>query len=80
MSFDEQEARRSFLIRNRDSKFTRGFDDVFRSEAWVIDAPIAAPKAKSHAERWVGTVWRECLRPSVDRLPQAPQASPPEST
>jgi putative transposase len=24
-------------------------------------APIAAPKAKAHAERWVGSVRRECL-------------------
>jgi putative transposase len=30
----------------------------------VIRAPVAAPKAKAHAERWVGSVRRECL----DRL------------
>jgi putative transposase len=30
----------------------------------VIRAPVAAPKAKAHAERWVGSVGRECL----DRL------------
>jgi putative transposase len=27
----------------------------------VIHAPIAAPKAKAHAERWVESVRRECL-------------------
>jgi putative transposase len=27
----------------------------------VIRAPVAAPKAKAHAERWVGSVRRECL-------------------
>ena len=65
MSFDEQKQRSCFLIRDRDRKFTLAFDEVFRSEGVrVIHAPIAAPKAKAHAERWVGTVRRECL----DRL------------
>jgi putative transposase len=42
--------------------FTAAFDEVFRSEAiTVIRAPIAAPRAKAHAERWVGSLRRECL-------------------
>jgi putative transposase len=51
-----------FLIRDRDSKFSAGFDEVFRSEGIaVIRTPVGAPKAKAHAERWGGSVRRECL-------------------
>jgi putative transposase len=51
-----------FLIRDRDSKFTRVFDDIWRAVgAQVIRAPIQAPNANAVAERWVGTVRRECL-------------------
>jgi putative transposase len=27
----------------------------------VIKAPVRAPNARAHAERWIGTVRRECL-------------------
>jgi putative transposase len=50
------------LIRDRDVKLTNAFDAFLRSEGIsVIRTPIAAPKAKAHAERWVGSVRRECL-------------------
>src|SRR6266545_3173142 len=50
------------LIRDRDIKLTNAFDAFLRSEGiTVIRTPIAAPKAKAHAERWVGSVRRECL-------------------
>src|SRR6266536_6488687 len=50
------------LIRDRDVKLTNAFDAFFRSEGIsVIRTPIAAPKAKAHGERWVGSVRRECL-------------------
>src|SRR6266508_3330698 len=62
MTLADQKQRHRFLIRDRDSKFTAAFDEVFRSEGVrVIKAPIAAPRAKAHAERWVGSVRRECL-------------------
>ncbi len=42
--------------------FSSGFDEVFRSVGVrVIRAPVRAPQAKAHAERWVGSLRRECL-------------------
>jgi putative transposase len=65
MRLDDEGVRVPFLIRDRDGKFTRDFDEVFRSEGiGVIKAPVQAPRARAHAERWVGSVRRECL----DRL------------
>ena len=65
MTLNDENMHPRFLIRDRDSKFARSFDELFRSECiQVTRAPIRAPRARAHAERWVGSIRRECL----DRL------------
>jgi putative transposase len=61
-SLSKRETPARFLIHDRDSKFSRAFDEVFRSEGVeIIRTPFRAPQANAFAERWVGTVRRDCL-------------------
>jgi putative transposase len=51
-----------FVLRDRDAKFCRGFDDVFGSEGVeVLVTPVQAPNANAYAKRWIRTVRTECL-------------------
>jgi transposase len=62
LELGEQGRRIQLLLRDRDAKFRRAFDDLFRSEgSEVILTPVQAPNANAFAERWVGTVRAECL-------------------
>jgi putative transposase len=62
LTLEERGHRVRFLVRDRDAKFCRGFDDVFGSEdVDVLVTPVQAPNANAFAERWVRTVRAECL-------------------
>ena len=72
MNLDDRLERPRFLIHDRDRKFSRAFDAIFRGEdITVTRTPIQAPNANAHAKRWVGSVRRECL----DRLLSSAAAS-----
>lgn len=50
------------LIHDRDTKYAAAFDQIFASEGvQIVRTPLRAPRANAYAERWVGTVRRECL-------------------
>jgi putative transposase len=60
------------LIRDRDQKFTKRFDEVFRSDAiQVVRTPFRTPQANGVAEPFVRTVRSEC-RPAANSEPAAP--------
>jgi hypothetical protein len=65
MDLDDRNQRPRFLIHDRDKKFSRAFDAIFRGEdIEIVRTPIQSPNANAYAERWVGSARRECL----DRL------------
>lgn len=61
MDLGERAEHLKFLIRDRDTKFTMASGRVFTSlGAKVIATPVRSPRANALAERWAGSVRREC--------------------
>jgi transposase InsO family protein len=50
------------LLPHPQPQSSHDFDTVFASEGIeIIETPVRAPKANAFAERWIGTVRRDCL-------------------
>jgi putative transposase len=51
-----------FLIHDRDSIYSRDFDDALRATGLtILKTPYQAPQANAFCERLIGTIRRECL-------------------
>ena len=69
------------VLRDRDAKFCRGFDDVFRAEgAEVVVTPVQAPTANAYAQRPALDPYGPRRVPGLgaDRQPWSLGAGPPE--
>jgi putative transposase len=58
MDLGDRAERFRFLIRDRDRKVTAAFT---AADIRIIRTPIRAPRANAIAERFIGTLRRECL-------------------
>lgn len=79
MWLDDHQIRTSFVLRDRDSKFSPAFDQVFKNAGIrPLRTPLLAPDANAFVESWIGSFKRECLnhfscfsRGHLDHITQA---------
>jgi transposase InsO family protein len=62
MEFGERVNTLTFVLRDRDSRFTRAFDAVFTADGIrILASPPQAPRANAICERMIGSLCREFL-------------------
>jgi len=62
MWLDESNIEPRFLLRDRDTKYSKAFDCVFQNAGIRrLRTPVRAPDANAFAEAWIGAIKRECL-------------------
>ncbi len=62
MNLEERADSFKFVIRDRDTKFTAGFDAVFTAiGVRIVKSPVKAPRANAIGERWIASARCECL-------------------
>jgi hypothetical protein len=78
LSFTGLLERTRFLIRDRDSKYTSPFDEVFRTEGIrIVKTPVRSPKANAIAETPRENDPRRVSRLAADPQPPPPRTCPP---
>jgi putative transposase len=61
MDLEDRTGAFRFLIRDRDTKSTHAFDEIFASEGLkIVKTPPQTPRANCCAERWIRTARTEC--------------------
>ncbi len=62
MWLDDHDVEFTHLIRDRDAKFSAGFDAIIESaDARIVKTPVRAPNANAFSESWISRLRAECL-------------------